>query len=141
MPERSIRSLISWRLVIAIAVMLHLDWHVARPHGMHFSGAWQHHWILGLLTLSAAAWFVVRKWPHAPWSAAAVNLGIAILLAQIVEPIVYGLIFEHGSPPMNPPFFWQAFGEFLLGGIFAFVAILLFYRRGRTSETQAPIDR
>ncbi len=141
MAERSIRSLISWWLVIAIAVMLHLDWHIARPHSMHFSGASEHHWILGLVTLAAAAWFIVRKWPDARWSAAAVNLGLAILLAQIVEPIVYGLIFNYGSPSINPPFFWQAFGEFLVGGIFAFVAIMFFYKKGRISGTKEPVDR
>lgn len=121
------RSLISWRLVIAVAVLTHLDWHLSRPHTMRFSGDWSGHWVLGIITLGVGAWYIVKRWPAERWTVAAINLGVAFLLSQIVVPLGYSLFFgslHDGSAPN----YWHAFGQFLLAGSLPFLSIMIFWR-------------
>src|SRR5512134_2043498 len=69
-----------------LATALHLDWHAARPAVHHLSLGWPLHWLLAVPVFALIAWFVLRAWSERPFSASLAIVGIASILAGLVEP-------------------------------------------------------
>ena len=42
-----------------------------------------------------AGWYIARRWALSPWRAAAWNAGFALDVAQVVEPALEELFYEH----------------------------------------------
>ena len=72
----AMKPLLSIPVIAALAVLVHLDWHVARPT--------HHRLSLGLAAAldavprrvcCAAGWYLARRFPRAPWLAASLNGG------------------------------------------------------------------
>jgi len=81
-------------LCIALAVGLHLDWHLARPRHHRLSLAWPYHWVITAVLFGIVAWLIARLWTRDRWRIGfAIFLG-AVFLAQIVEPMMEILVYE-----------------------------------------------
>jgi hypothetical protein len=79
--------LVNFGLVsLALASAMHVDWHVARPAVHHLSLGWPWHWLLAVPAGALTAWYVMRAWPARPAAMSLAILGIASLLAAVVEP-------------------------------------------------------
>lgn len=75
-------------VAVLLAVAVHLDWHLARSsHHGGLSFGWRVHWILALPVFALTAWYVHRAWPGQVIRASAWILGLAGLVAQVLEPL------------------------------------------------------
>lgn len=118
-------------LVLALVVIIHADYHVARPHHMRWSLAWGEHWLLALPVFAATAWLIRRWWPDRIWSASAWTLGLAAIGAQLVEPLVESLVYlGQVGIPMEPER-WRAFLELMTAGLFVYLATMAWLERRR----------
>jgi hypothetical protein len=128
------RAPVSLRLVLGLAVMIHADWHLARPaHGHHrLSFGLPHHWALAIPVFALAAWIVQRRWPDRLATASALNLGLALAAGQLLEPLAeqlhYAQRFALGIEPLR----WTIFFQFAGAGFLAYCCaiLLLHHRRG-----------
>jgi hypothetical protein len=118
------RPLLSLPLVLVLAVLTHVDWHIARPHHLRLSLDWDYHWLLGVLVFGWAARYVRRRWPTQLWEASALNLALAALGAQIVEPVAEGLYYFHRWTPPTDPLRWTAFAQFFAAGLLAYLGVM-----------------
>jgi hypothetical protein len=75
--------------------VLHLDWHVARPLHHRLSLDWPYHWLATALLFGAVAWLIARKWPLRAWKLAAVVFVSAIVIAQLIEPLLESAFYDH----------------------------------------------
>ena len=116
-------------LVLWIAIVVHLDWHLARPAHHRLSLAWPHHWLVAAAGFAVVGWIVARRWPHHPWRTAFAITGWGLLLGQGLEPVLE-LWFFHGrfGYPAEPGR-WAAFFVSTAAGILALVAALALARR------------
>ena len=133
------RRLISWPLVLILAALVHVDWHFARPLHHRLSLGWSTHWLFAAAFFAVAGWYIARKWPGAPWRAAAWNVGLALFVAQIVEPVLEEPFYEHrfGFPVV--PERWMAFWECVGAGIPSLAIVMWLTRRSdRDRSAQAP---
>ncbi len=136
-----IRSLISVTLVLLLAAAIHVDWHVARPQHTRLSLDWPYHWLLGVVLFAAAAYFVAKKWPVHAWLASALNLTLAVIAGQVLEPL--GEVIYYGLPvgrALNGVR-WTAFAEFMAAGLMTYVVVMpvvLARRRTGADPPQAP---
>jgi hypothetical protein len=71
---------------LGLASAMHLDWHAARPAVHHLSLGWPWHWLLAVPVGTLTAWYVARAWPTSAAAASLGILGIASVLAAVVEP-------------------------------------------------------
>jgi hypothetical protein len=75
-------------LAVALAALIHLDWHLARStHHGSWSFGWSGHWILAIPPFALVAWYARRAWGA---NAVRAGLGVIILaafLGQVVEPL------------------------------------------------------
>ncbi len=136
-----IRSLISVTFVFLLAAAIHVDWHVARPQHTRLSLGWPYHWLIGAVLFAAAAWFVAKKWPVDAWVASALNLTLAVIAGQVLEPL--GEVIYDGLPlgRLLNGLRWIAFAEFMAAGLMTYVVVMpLFFahRRNRADPPQAP---
>ena len=71
---------------LALATVIHLDWHFARPahHPLSLGLPW--HWLVAVPSFALVAWYVVRAWPVHLTSASLAIIGSATLLAGVLEP-------------------------------------------------------
>lgn len=117
---------------------MHLDWHVARPIEHHLSLGWRAHWLLGVPTFALIAWLIHRIWPAHRLAMSVTIVGIAGILAAVVEPA-----WEYWVD--DAPFEWafgrvrlEAFVSFVAAGIVAHASVLGFL--SRRSSTARPVD-
>ena len=96
-------------LCIALAVGLHVDWHLARPRHHRLSLAWPYHWVITAVLFGIVAWLIARLWTRDRWRIGfAIFLG-AVFLAQIVEPMMEILVYEQGLGYPADPGRWEVF--------------------------------
>jgi hypothetical protein len=122
-------------VVLALAAVMHLDWHFARPIVHHLSLGWRAHWLLALPTFGLVAWYIHRIWPAHRLAMSVAIVGTAGILAAVVEPA-----WEYWLA--DAPFEWafgrvrlEAFGAFLAAGLVTHAIILwLLSRRSSTSR-------
>jgi hypothetical protein len=129
------RQLISIRSIVLIAVAIHLDFHMGRPHHWEGSLGWEYHWLFGLVSLFLFGWYVARKWPERPWLVLAVNGLLGLFVGQIIEPLGEVLFYRESLRNVYPPERWIVFGEFALAGLVgAVLGILLFLASRRRHQ-------
>jgi hypothetical protein len=133
----AMRALISWRVVLLLATLVHLDWHAARPAHHHLSLGWPHHWLIAVAAFAVAGVYIARRWPTAPWKASAINVGLALIIGQIIEPVLetayYGGRVGFGVSPER----WMAFWAFVAAGLPALVATV-WWGTGRRASSGRP---
>ena len=130
-------------LVLFLAAVIHVDWHLARPAHHRLSLAWSNHWLFAAAAFAVVGWLVARGWPDAPGRAAAGIVVLAVLIGQGLEPLLEVLTYEGRFGYPNDPGRWRAFALCLAAGLPALLAALVLCRprmRGAfgTSETAAP---
>lgn len=119
-------------VTLGLAAVMHLDWHAARPAVHPMSLGWPWHWLLAVPVFVLTAWYVLRTWPRSPWGASVAILGVASLLAAVVEPA-----WEYW---VGSSFEWAfgrerlvAFGAFLMTGVVTQAVMVGLARRRRGS--------
>jgi hypothetical protein len=122
------RILTATLVTLALATMMHLDWHSARPSEHHLSLGWTYHWLLAVPSFALTAWYVLRVWPDAVLRASIWIILIASVLAAIVEPAWE--YWESGDAE------WafgarrqSAFFAFLTMGLVTYIGIVMTVRR------------
>lgn len=85
MKDRSVGPAL---VALALAVLIHVDWHLARSsHHGGLSAGWSWHWILAVPAFAVVGWCAHRTWgPNALRAGLAVT-GLAALLSQGLEPL------------------------------------------------------
>jgi hypothetical protein len=127
------RNKVSWLVVLVLATLVHLDWHVARPTHHRLSLGWSHHWVIGAVAFALAGVYIARRWPKTPWSAAAWNTGLALLIGHIIEPVLEAAYYRHELAYPVSPERWTAFGAFVAAGVPALIAAVWWNTRQRAS--------
>lgn len=104
-------------VTLALSTAMHLDWHAARPAVHHLSLGWAWHWLLAVPVFALTAWYVLKDWAQDHLRAALAIIGIASVLAAVVEPTWE--LYVDGAP-VEWTFGQQrlvAFAAFLLTGV------------------------
>ena len=98
-------------LSLALAAVLHIDWHLARPAHHRLSLDWPYHWLATALVFGIAGCFIAQVWPARRWRLGALVFLGAVVLAQGVEPILEVLFYENRFGYAGEPERWAAFGR------------------------------
>lgn len=123
------RLLVSWWLVLLLAVVLHVDWHAGRPDHFRLSLAWPLHWVIGLVAGGALAFHARRAWPDRYAAAVLANGVVAVLLGQGIEPLLEVLFYGEPFAVVLPLERWRIFIEFAAAGFGGALAVALLTRR------------
>ena len=119
---------LGWTLAVAVSV--HLGWHLGRPHHIPLSLEFAHHWILGLLTGAALAWNATRVDPSHATRLFALVGALGLFAGQILEPLGEVLFYDDVS--LGSVFFyarWRLFGQFAIAFIVGGAAVLIAHQR------------
>lgn len=128
------RKLISIPLTLVLGAFLHADWHFARPLHHRLSLDWSSHWMACVAVFGLAGFYIVSRWPRDRWRAAGWNVAIALLLAQVVEPVLEELFYLRTLAYDVEPARWVAFGECVGAGLPALALVLVATRRRLTAQ-------
>ena len=126
--RRSVLFWLGWTL--AIAVNVHLSWHLGRPHHIPLSFGFAHHWILALLTGAALAWNATRVDPSHATRLFIMVGALGLFAGQILEPLGEVLVYDDVS--LDSVFFyarWRLFGQFAIAFIVGGAAVLIAHQR------------
>ena len=115
----------SFLLVLVLAALIHTDWHFARPTHHRLSLGWSSHWIFCFAVFAGAGWFIVRRWPADRWRAAAWNILLALVVAQLVEPVLEALVYDHQLAYDVEPERWTAFWQCVGAGVPGLIVALI----------------
>jgi hypothetical protein len=118
------RRLMMPLLIALLAVAIHVDWHLARPMHHRLSLAWSQHWIVAAILFGIAGWLIARAWPDRPLRPALTIVGLAVLAAQGIEPVLEVALYQHRLGFPNDPSRWLAFAICLAAGLPALGAAL-----------------
>jgi hypothetical protein len=123
------RKQTSWPLVLILATLVHVDWHVGRPVHHRLSLGWSTHWLFAIAFFAAAGWYIARRWSSTPWKAAAWNVGIALLAGQVLEPALESLVYSgrFGYPVGQER--WIVFAECAGAGLPALALVVWWVER------------
>lgn len=125
-------------LSILLAVILHVDWHVARPAHHRLSLGWADHWVITAGLFALAGCLIARRWSRAAWKMGAIVLAAAVLLAQGLEPVLEVLFFEGRLGYPDDPGRLAVFGRTMTAAVPAFWAGLWLCRPDRGPEADPP---
>jgi hypothetical protein len=137
------RAPVSLVLVLGLAVMIHVDWHLARPaHGHHhrLSFGWPYHWALAIPLFALAAWIVARRWPDRLAAASALNLGLALAAGQLLEPLAEQFHYAQRVALDIEPLRWTVFFQFAGAGLLAYCCAILLLHRSRRVQPEPAIQ-
>ena len=109
---------------LLLAAGIHVDWHLARPLHHRLSLAWQEHWIFATTLFALVGCVVAHGWPAQRWRAGAWVLAAGVLIAQVVEPLLEAIFYDHRIAYDAEPARWAAFAMCLLAGIPAYALAL-----------------
>jgi hypothetical protein len=98
-------------LSVLLAAALHLDWHLARPAHHRLSLGWSGHWLATAVFFAITGWIIARAWPGARWSLGPAVFFAAVILAQLVEPVLEVLFDQGRLGYAVEPARWAAFGR------------------------------
>jgi hypothetical protein len=96
-------------LPVALAMVLHIDWHLARPLHHRLSLALPYHWAITALAFAVAGWWIGNQFRTDRWRVAAIIFAGAVLLAQGVEPVLEVLVYDGRFGYPADPGRWPAF--------------------------------
>ena len=116
-------------LSLLLAIVLHIDWHLARPLHHRLSLEWSHHWIGTAAVFLIVGCVIARRWPEHAWRMAITVFLAAAVLAQLVEPTLEVLFYEGRLGYDGEPARWVAFWKAISAGAVALVLGLLCMRR------------
>jgi hypothetical protein len=128
-------------LVLALAGAVHVDWHLARPTHHRLSLGWNQHWLFAALAFGLVGWVVARVWPAQAWRRGGLIAALALVLAQVIEPMAEVAVYLHRIGYPDEPARWTAFFVCLAAGLPAYGLALWRCRpahRGRASRSFAP---
>jgi hypothetical protein len=120
-------------LVVALAAVVHVDWHLARPLHHRLSLAWPHHWLFAAAAFAVVGCIVARAWPHAPLRTAAWVVALGLVLAQGIEPLLEVALYEHRLGYPHEPARWRVFAACVAAGLPALL-LALWLCRPRTAR-------
>jgi hypothetical protein len=130
----------SWPLVLILATLIHVDWHFARPLHHRLSLDWSTHWIFCIAIFAAAGWYIARRWPDAPWKAAAWNVGLALFFAQVVEPLLETAHYDRRLAYDLDPMRWTVFWECVGAGVPAVVLVIWWMTSRRARRSNGAVE-
>jgi hypothetical protein len=116
-------------LSVLLAVALHVDWHLARPLHHRLSLEWSHHWLATAGVFLIVGCIIARSWPEHRWRMAAAVVALSAVLAQLVEPVLESLVYDHILAYDVEPARWVAFFKSISAGAVAIIIGLLCARR------------
>jgi len=128
------RSLMA-ALILMLAGVVHVDWHLARPAHHRLSLGWGQHWLFAALGFALVGWIVARAWPEHVWRRGVVIVAVALLLAQVVEPMAEVALDQHRIGYPDEPARWTAFFVCVAAGLPA-LCLALWWRIMRHSAAQ-----
>jgi uncharacterized membrane protein YagU involved in acid resistance len=124
-------------LSVLLAVGIHVDWHLARPHHHRLSLEWREHWIFSIVLFALVGMIVARLWPAVRWRAGTWTLALWVVLAQVVEPVLEAVFYDHRLAYDVEPARWTAFFVCLAAGIPA-CALALWLFAPRSTRAAPP---
>jgi hypothetical protein len=126
--KRPIGFWIGW--IVVVGVIVHLDWHLGRPHHIPLSLAFPHHWIVGLITGFALGSHATRSNPsHATRWFVLVG-GLGLVAGQVLEPIGEVLVYDDVTlASVYPDVRWRLFGQFAIAFVVGGAAVLIAHQR------------
>ena len=107
-----------------LAAMLHVDWHLARPAHYGLSLAWSHHWLATAIVFAIVGCIIARRWPSDRWRLGGVVFVVAVVVAQLVEPVLEVLVYDGRLGYEGEPARWAAFGRAMAAATPAYWATL-----------------
>lgn len=116
-------------LVLALATVIHVDWHLARPAHHRLSLAWPQHWLFAIAAFAVVGWLIARASPASPGRTAAGIVALAVLVAQAIEPMLEMVVYRGVLGYPRDPGRWTAFVVCLGAGLPAMVTTLALCRR------------
>ena len=111
-------------LSVILAAVLHLDWHLARPAHHRLSLEWSHHWLATAVAFAIAGCVIARRWPANRWALGGAVYVAAVVLAQVVEPVLEVLLYEGRLGYSVESARWAAFGRAMMAATPAYWAAL-----------------
>lgn len=130
------RSWISLRLSLALVILLHLDWHLARGHELGGFG-WRGHWALAVPAFALAAGYVARRWPSRTWEASAANLLLAVFGAEVLVPLGQAAAGGLGLAPLLDGARWDVFAQSAAAGLLAWICVMAWMQREQLPDAAA----
>jgi hypothetical protein len=117
---------LSCGLVVALAAVVHIDWHVGRPVHIGHALGWSLHWIIAIPTFALITQAILAR---ANWPTLASIILQGLFVGQIIEPI--GEMLAYGEPwsAVMSAERWRIFFEFAAAGIAASCVTLTLVRR------------
>jgi len=126
------RRLVSIPVVLILAAFVHIDFHLARPAHEHWSFGLSWHWAICAVVFGLAGWYLARRSPADRWRAAIVNVAIALVLGQGVEPMLEQAYFNQRLAYYVSADRWDAFWLCAGAGLASMALVLLVRKPGRT---------
>jgi hypothetical protein len=124
-------------LALALAVVIHIDWHFALPKDHPYSLSWPQHWIFAALAFFAVGWLIARIWTERPELTAMWVTLLAIVIAQGLVPVLEVALSQQRLGYPSDPLRWSGFFVCIGVGLPAlFAAARLF--RSRTGTLRSP---
>jgi hypothetical protein len=114
---------------LLLGAALHVDWHLARPLHHRLSLAWENHWALTAGIFAIVGCVIARLWPAQRFRLGAVVFVSAAVIAQVVEPFLEVLIYDHRLGYDVEPARWAVFGKSLLASAIAYSGALVLCAR------------
>ena len=111
-----------WGLLLAAG--LHADWHLARPLHHRLSLAWPGHWVATAALFALVGWWIARRWTDRRWRMALDVLVIALVVAQVIEPSLEVLVYEHRLGYPVEPERWRVLARTLAAALPAYAVAL-----------------
>lgn len=111
-------------LSLLLAAGIHVDWHLARPQHHRLSLGWSEHWLFAGALFAVIGWVIARRWPAERWQLGGWVLVSALLLAQLVEPLLEVAFYQHRLGYPHEPERWRVFWVCLATGLPAYAAAL-----------------
>ena len=117
---------------LVLALLLHADWHIARPTHHRWSLGFSFHWLVTAILFAAVGWYVARRWPTERWRIGAQSLLLGLIFAQILEPILLeSLYYDPALEYQIEPERWRALGLALVAAVPAYTLTLWLCARRR----------
>lgn len=124
---------------IGLAVSLHADWHLARPHHhgwLHPGLNWQYHWAATAAVFGIVGFIIARFVPRRRWHTGLVALAIGVVIAQLIEPIGEALVFQQRLGYASEPGGWFAFWQAIAAAVPIYL-LALWLGAKRTTDARA----
>lgn len=118
-------------LTLALTVVVHLDWHLGRPASLPYGFGWSQHWMFAAASFAAVGWAIGRLWPERTARAAAWIVGLALIVAQVIEPAFEAWAVEGRLGLLIDANRWTSFGVCVAVGIPALAVAARLARGGR----------